>query len=92
MEDFNEAQYLLLKEHQVHITSFPFKLKEGVIAYRFYFTDILTGYIFNPMREENGKKVYPYYFDYDEGLIEYVRAAQVYLNNNRNLTFGKLDP
>ncbi len=76
--------YSLIKENNILISFFSYVLNEKT-AFRFYFTDLTNRYVFNPMEEDsNGKKSFPIYFDYDEGLNCMIEYAEVYLDNYRS--------
>ena len=78
--DLHMRQANLFWFSSILITCFSFDLN-GQTAYRFYFKDIDTGYLHNPMVEdENGKRKYPHYLDYVTGLEKTIVAAERYVN------------
>ncbi len=69
----------LLQKHGILITCFSYVLS-GRIAYRFYFVDVNSRYLHNPMVTlDNGKKTFPIYYDHDEGMRDMISAAQQYI-------------
>lgn len=72
---------MLYKNH-ILITCFSFKVKDDRF-YRFYFVDIKTDFLHNPLITlETGKKQHPFYADYNEGLQIIQAAADEYLDKN----------
>jgi hypothetical protein len=80
----SDTAYHLFKNHGVLITCFPFE-NGGKTAYRFYFTNVHDHYIHNPMVvAENGKKSFPFYYEYEKGLADMIAAAQEYIKPKPN--------
>ncbi len=81
-----EEQYKLLVQYSILITCFSYKTSNDVDAYRFYFKDLKRGYIHNPMTEnELGKKSFPFFIDYNLGLIDQITEAYKYIEKNNIL-------
>lgn len=80
----NKSVQELLNEHGILITCFSIKQADR-IAYRFYFTDVNSRYIHNPLIDiGNGKRSYPIYHDYNEGLGDMVAAANEYIKKEKS--------
>ena len=66
----------LLRKHGILITCFSF-MSGGQVSYRFYFVDVNSRYLHNPMVTlDNGKKTFPIYHDHDAGMQDMIDAAQ----------------
>lgn len=69
-----------LFNHGILITCFATDI-EGKVWFRFYFKDLKSKFIYNPIEKLNSGKIrYPLYENYDIGLIEMLKKASEYLN------------
>ena len=76
------AMFGELMDQYVMISYFSFMLPKQGRRYRFYFKDINTNYLHNPMIEIKGtdKKEYPHYESFAEGAMDIIHAAHEYLD------------
>lgn len=72
-------QATLMSDHNILITYFSFNTPDGT-RFRFYFKDLLSGYIHNPMENKA-------YFNTDNfvfGLTKTILAAETYIKTNQD--------
>ena len=79
-EALMKAQHRLFTEHGILISYFSFLIGTET-RFRFYFTEIKTRYLHNPMENnpENQKSQYPSFGNFYLGLAQQIIAAEEYL-------------